>query len=67
MVLLGIINFSLVWGLVLAFSLALIVVSFLLSRHHGDESSAHWAKRNTVVFGQCRSYLDTFPVLWFIT
>ncbi len=43
--LLGIINFSLVWGLVLAFSLALIVVSFLLSRHHGEGASLHWAKR----------------------
>jgi tetratricopeptide (TPR) repeat protein len=44
-ILLGIINFSLVWGLVLAFSLAIIVVSFLLSRHHGEGSSAHWSKR----------------------
>lgn len=43
-VLLGIINFSLVWGLVLAFSLALIVISFLMSRHHG-EGSVHWSKR----------------------
>jgi len=66
MVLLGIINFSLVWGLVLAFSLALIVVSFLLSRHHGDESSAHGLSAHRG-FRQCRSYLDTFPVLWFIT
>jgi tetratricopeptide (TPR) repeat protein len=44
-VLLGIINFSLVWGLMLAFSLVLIVVSYLISRHHGDESGKHWAKR----------------------
>jgi tetratricopeptide (TPR) repeat protein len=43
--LLGIINFSLVWGLVLAFSLALIIVSFLMSRHHADGTSLHWAKR----------------------
>ena len=44
-VLLGIINFSLVWGLVLAFSLVLIVVSFLISRHHGEEGAKHWSKR----------------------
>jgi len=44
-ILLGIINFSLVWGLVLAFSLALVVVSFLLSRHHGEEGGQHWTKR----------------------
>lgn len=44
-ILLGVINFSLVWGLVLAFSLALIIVSFLLTRHHGDEGAPHWSKR----------------------
>jgi tetratricopeptide (TPR) repeat protein len=44
-VLLGIINFSLVWGLMLAFSLVLVVISFLLSRHHGEDATRHWAKR----------------------
>jgi tetratricopeptide (TPR) repeat protein len=44
-ILLGIINFSLVWGLVLAFSLVLIVVSFLITRHHSEGVSTHWAKR----------------------
>jgi tetratricopeptide (TPR) repeat protein len=45
-ILLGVINFSLVWGLILAFSLVLIVVSFLMSRHHGEQGGgAHWAKR----------------------
>lgn len=43
--LLGIINFSLVWGLVLVFSLSLVVVSFLTNRHHGEEGARHWAKR----------------------
>ncbi|HEV8666680.1 MAG TPA: hypothetical protein VN665_02420, partial [Candidatus Paceibacterota bacterium] len=44
-VLLGIINFSLVWGLVLAFSVAIIVISFILNRHHGEGAATHWAKR----------------------
>jgi tetratricopeptide (TPR) repeat protein len=43
--LLGVINFSLVWGLVLVFSLALIAVSFLMTRHHGEGLTLHWAKR----------------------
>src|SRR6185437_2218573 len=44
-VLLGIINFSLVWGLVLAFSLTLVVISFVMSRHHGEGAGQHWLSR----------------------
>jgi tetratricopeptide (TPR) repeat protein len=46
-VLLGIINFSLVWGLVLAFSVVLAVVQFLLQRSGAlaDAAPAHWMRR----------------------
>lgn len=40
--LLGIINFSLVWGLVLVFSLALIAVALLMQK---GEAPTHWAQR----------------------
>ncbi len=45
-VLLGIINFSLVWGLVLGFSIVLSIVYLLLQRSTAaDAAPAHWIKR----------------------
>jgi len=44
-VLLGIINFSLVWGLVLAFSVVIAIIGFLTARHHGDGQTLHWSRR----------------------